>query len=437
MGWQPCEVCEKNIMTKQLFFAKVLAFFFVVAAVRSVVSAIQFESNLTLGNTAFWWFYQTCFLLLALVSIKYFVAKKQSALMKLIQFYILLVLINFMRGLLISDTYWDFKGLINNSLPLLVPVLAYLGTNKDLVKRLLTTYFKYGLVVLVALLPILPKVAFGYYLVPVTLITLFYSALSIKTKALMIALILIVFTADLGARSNVIKFFVPLCLCFIFYFKNILGTKSLNFIRITFFFLPPILLTLAIQGDFNVFKMEDYIKGSFTTLKLDEDGHEKEENLLSDTRTFLYVEALSTSEYYNSWIFGRSPARGTISAHFGHEDLNNRGERLSNEVSILNIYTWLGLVGVLVYAFIFYFASYYAINKSNNYYCQILGVFIAFRWCYAWVEDFTIFSLTYILLWIMIGMCYSVQFREMTDLEFKVWVKSIFNGKLKSYSAKA
>lgn len=55
----------------------------------------------------------------------------------------------------------------------------------------------------------------------------------------------------------------------------------------------------------------------------------------------------------------------------------------------------------------------------------MLGVFIAFRWLYAWIEDVNYFtSLTY-MLWLMIGLCYSKKFRSMSNLEVKLWVKGI------------
>ena len=101
--------------------------------------------------------------------------------------------------------------------------------------------------------------------------------------------------------------------------------------------------------------------------------------------------------------------------------LNERG---GCEVSILNIYTYIGLIGVIIYYLIFYSSSYLAIYKSNNIYIKLLGVFITFRWLYAWVEDFNNFDINYVMIWFMIGMCYSTQFRNMNNCQFKKWVIS-------------
>jgi hypothetical protein len=148
---------------------------------------------------------------------------------------------------------------------------------------------------------------------------------------------------------------------------------------------------------------------------------------VADTRTFLYYEVLSSSIKLNSWLFGRSPARGNISDSFGESDMNKRNERLANEVSILNYFTWLGLIGVILIFIIFYRASYLAVNYSNNIYIKIVGIFIAFRWSYGWVEDINNFYIQYLYLWLFIGFCFSRNFRQMSNIEIQNWVHDIFN----------
>jgi hypothetical protein len=85
---------------------------------------------------------------------------------------------------------------------------------------------------------------------------------------------------------------------------------------------------------------------------------------------------------------------------------------------------------VLLCFFVFFKASYLAIYKSGNVYIKIVGLYISFRWLYTWVEDFTNFDLNYIFLWILISMCYSASFRNMSEQEFKTWVRGIFKAKL-------
>ena len=150
---------------------------------------------------------------------------------------------------------------------------------------------------------------------------------------------------------------------------------------------------------------------------------------LIDTRTFLFVEEISSAIDNDYVVFGNSIARGYKSDFFGSiidtELKVNRGERQDCEVSILNIFNYFGLLGCIIYFLIFALASYKAIYKSKNRYVPVIGLYIAFRWTFAWVEDFSKFDLNYLFLWIMMGICFSPLYRNMTDEDFKSWVKTI------------
>jgi hypothetical protein len=61
-----------------------------------------------------------------------------------------------------------------------------------------------------------------------------------------------------------------------------------------------------------------------------------------------------------------------------------------------------------------------------------VGLFVAFRWLYAWVEDFNNFNVGYFCLWFMIGLCYSKSFRAMTNKEVEYWVQGIFDKRVKT-----
>jgi hypothetical protein len=186
---------------------------------------------------------------------------------------------------------------------------------------------------------------------------------------------------------------------------------------------------LGVLGTFNIFNPNGDKHKAVIDKKRDFNGNLIEDDLMADTRTFLYVDVLATANKYNTWVFGRSPARGNISDAFGEADMNKRNERNSNEVSILNYFTWLGIVGVLLIFILFYQASYLAVNQSNNIFSKIIGLFIAFRWSYGWVEDINNFYIQYLFLWLFIGFCFSESFRQMTNAEMKYWVRSIFEKK--------
>jgi hypothetical protein len=234
---------------------------------------------------------------------------------------------------------------------------------------------------------------------------------------------------DLDARSNVIKFVVPLAISFIYYFRFSFIVKWLEGFRRIFLITPFILFILAFFGVFNIFKMDEYIGDLQTNTIVD--GEKTQVSLTTDTRTFLYEEVLYSAVKNNYIIFGRTPARGNESDFFG-DDINQdlktgRKERNDNEVAILNIFNWTGALGVLLYFILFYWASYLSINKSKNIFIKMIGLYVSFRWIYGWVEDFHRFDLSTIYLWFMICMCMSGTFRNMTNSEMKIWVYGIFN----------
>lgn len=60
---------------------------------------------------------------------------------------------------------------------------------------------------------------------------------------------------------------------------------------------------------------------------------------------------------------------------------------------------------------------------------KLIGLYIAFRWLFSWIEDVNNFSLNYFMLWIMMGMCYSYSFRDMTNKEVVFWIRGIFDAR--------
>lgn len=130
-------------------------------------------------------------------------------------------------------------------------------------------------------------------------------------------------------------------------------------------------------------------------------------------------------------MLGRSPARGNETDHFAefNEEITGRPERLRNEVGILNVFTWTGVIGTVLFFLVFFKASHISIYRSNNIYSKLIGLYVAFRWAYAWVEDAQAFDMNSCLIWLMIGLSMSSSFRQMSEAEVKLWLWGIFNQK--------
>lgn len=383
--------------------------------------------TLSLGNTTFWWIIQSIVLLLFFVAKLRYTAASHNQDLYFLNLYLIYVIISFFRGVFIAEGYWDWKNLLNNTMCLLIPMLAYAANSISLFKHILSSYIYYTAPLFLIVQFFIGKDEFGFYLAPFSFLLLFVSIIPFKWKILFVLIAIYVIFADFGARSNLIKFIVPILFSLIYFIKNYCNNKILNLSRLLLMLAPFIFFILAITDTFNLFNPSGDKQVVIIDKKKDFNGNIVEDNLVADTRTFLYVEVLSTAKVYDSWLVGRSPARGNISEYFGDTDMNKRGERNANEVSILNYFTWLGSIGVLFMFIIFYQASYLAINYSNNIFSKIMGLFIAFRWAYAWVEDINNFYIQYLFLWLFIGFCYSKRFRQMSNIQMKKWVKSIFD----------
>ena len=129
-------------------------------------------------------------------------------------------------------------------------------------------------------------------------------------------------------------------------------------------------------------------------------------------------------------LYGRTPARGNDSKSFGtfNSEILRTGkyERFKNEVCHLNIFTWLGIIGIILYSSIYFVSSYRAVFNSRNKYIQFIGLLISFHWAYGWIEDINNFDILTISLWMMIAMGLSYEYRQMSNKAFKLWARNIF-----------
>lgn len=385
-------------------------------------------SKFPIGNTFTGWILYLIIMLLFLFQKKYWFDKSNTNNFNFVRWYLIWVLCCFIRGIFVADNYWDYKNLIAGSFALFLIYSLYIFSNPIIVQRILRTWLQYAFPLFLVFFLLIGTDIYGFYLVPISFLALFLPIVNFKWKIIIIGVSLFVVLASLEARTNVAKFTIPFLFSMLFYFKKILRSKLLSIIHFFIFVLPIILLFLAITDTFNVFEMDKYISTKSKTVLVNSQGND--EDLLADSRSFLYREVISSAIKNDYVLFGRTLARGNDSASFGShlaEELRTfRYERYANEVSILNIFTWTGLVGIVLYFFVFFKATHLAIANSNSYFLKIIGLYGSFRWLTAWVEDFNRFDVMNVFIWIVIAMCYSKQFRQMSDRDFKIWLNGMF-----------
>lgn len=349
----------------------------------------------------------------------------------LISLWLILLICNVLYALFIqAENYWDYKALIGNFWIFSIPISVYTYSNPSNVRTVLKFWFRYSWILIVLLLPLVDSSWYGRLLVPYCFLSLFYSALPIKQRIWVIGVLVFLISFSLGARTDILRFSFAFLLGFVVSNKHLLKRSSIITKATThaFLILPFILLILAATNIFNIFNIQDELKINDMSVST-KDG--REENLMSDTRTFIYQECISSAINHGYVLYGRSIARGYDSAFFSFTDdklaAAGRGiERLSSEVAIMNIFTYFGVVGCILYFIIFYVASYKAVYCSNNHYVPIIGVYVAFKWFLSWIEEYTMYELNLVILWLMVAICFSPWFRKMTNADLEKWIKSIF-----------
>jgi len=383
----------------------------------------------TFNNTTLWWGISFFILAVFFISRYYFFDKRNEDNMLVVWIYLLWNVVCIARGMFEAEIYWDWKGLISNSMALMLPIVIFSSTNKMVVQSLFVYYARYAIPLFALFALIIRTDAFGFYLMPVSVMILFFPAFSRRQGIFILLLTAVVVFSDFGARSNILKFGVPFIILAIYYLREKISVRVIEIARVALFIVPLLFFALGVTNIFNVFNMNEYIKGDYTAVGTDNEGNRVEMSATTDTRTFLYIEVLESAINNNYWLLGRTPARGNDSNTFGAlaAELTGRNERLANEIGLANVFTWTGVMGVILYFLIFFRASYLAVNKSNNIYMKMLGIFIAFRWLYSWIEDVNNFTVNYFMLMIILGMCFSFSFRKMTNNEMIVWVRGIFD----------
>ena len=390
------------------------------------ISSVLAWCSLPIDNTFIWWLVYTAMLL-----IYYVIGRNERHNIAVVNLFLCIVLSSVIYALVDRvENYWDYKSLYSNLMVFMLPLAAYAYAKPCLLPKTLRLYIRFSLWLLVALWPFLESDAFGRFLVPYSFMALFLSELNKKNKLLIFIALLVTLIYGKESRSDVLKFTVCAFFGICFYFERVerLLFRLIKICRYILLLAPFVFLVLAVTGIFNILQIDEELgyNGKYTLGK-NERGDDV--SALQDTRTFLYLEEIQSAMSQNYWLQGNSLARGYRSLYFGDESDRamglSRGERQSCEVSILNVFNYFGVIGCVAYFCVFFAASYKAIYKSRNRYVPVIGLYVAFRWSFAWIEDFSKFDLNYLFLWIMIGICFSPLYRNMTNEDFKKWVRSI------------
>jgi len=342
-----------------------------------------------------------------------------NSIKNLYKLWILWLLGNLIRSAFIATDYWDWKLLFLDAFFFsLVPLAFYIGENLEIAQAFFKYFFKYLFTYGFLLIPIgfatNPEL-YPRLMIPISLFILFIPYIKFKWKALIIIVMITSIILVLGFRSNIAKSGFSLLLLLCFYYKSYIKQGLLLFSNLLLFAIPIVLLVLAVFYNYNVF--EEMEKKDSATVE-DAAG---EMSFTTDTRTFLYVEVFSSIDYTHEWYIGKSSIGSYRSDWFYDTGGAMKGKRYGSEVGILNIFLKYGIIGVLIYFFLLLTVSWNAIKNSSNILSKMIGLFIAFRFFYSFIEEYTNYDLNFYFFWIAVGMVSSNKFRNMTDEEIKTF----------------
>lgn len=323
------------------------------------------------------------------------------------------------HGAYSAHGYWDWKALLMSySFSIMVPFAIVIGLNFEVSVKIYRFILDKLLVFGFIFVPIAWATDYELYpriVAAVSLLILFVPYLKFRWRILIFIVATVSISMDFSYRINALRILFSASLLFLFFNKHFIKTKLLNLLVGLMFIVPLLFLYLGVSGQFNVF-VENPFDLEVTTIS---DKDAEVTNLSSDTRTFLYQEVFrSMLKRDSSFIVGEGGSAGYETAWFLDSTLNDRG-RYGSEVGFLNTVLYAGGIGVLLYALMLLLPAYYAINKSNNILCKMLGLYLACRWVFFFIEDITSLDINFFFIWVTIGLCLSNRFRSLSDNEIR------------------
>lgn len=344
-----------------------------------------------------------------------------------------------LRGIVHFENYWIVKNYMSGMFSISLPCFAFVFSQPGSTLYILRVWNKYIFPIFLCIFSWLTKIGYlHFYLGPIYfLYGVFFRFITNKWKYLILYIVLFMLVADIGARSQVIKAAICIVMAFAIYLKRFIPIVVVQIASMSFYIIALTFLYLGLSGRYNVFDHTDYEALNRPIVFRNGQYEEREmtDKNLADTRSFIYIEVILSALENEYVLCGRTIARGNDSEAFMDSSLTGYPERYRNELCHLNIFTWLGLIGVILYSLIYLHASIISSFFSNNIYITYLGSLVGFHWLYGWVEDINDFNPMNIALWMLIGMCLSPSFRRMNNSEFEIWIKSIFyNGLVPPFS---
>lgn len=296
--------------------------------------------------------------------------------------------------------------------------------DESIMIRTLKTWWKYVPII------VLPASIFmdKFWLVDMLQISLLFLMLAnciTKNKRIWVVLMFLYMAIyGISQRFDYLRIILPLVVFVFIKFHILLGRISSKILYGCLMLLPIVLFFFAQSGKFNVFDMDSYIEGTYTS--------SLGENMKDDTRTFLYEEAINSALDNNYLWFGRTPGYGYDSKFVAAREGTFYAEsgmfpQRNSEVFAVNMFTWTGVIGLTSWFLFFSLFGYKVLKKARNRYIRALVVYVGFFWICDWISNYFVApSSGYMLLFMVIAICSQSKYQLMSDFEIETFFKRIF-----------
>ena len=174
--------------------------------------------------------------------------------------------------------------------------------NESVMIRTLKIWWKYVPIIVLPASLLMDK----FWLVEMLQMSFLFLMLSnciTKNKRILVSLMILYMALfGISQRFDYLRIILPLVVFVFIKFHILLGRISSKILFGFLMLLPIVLFFFAQSGKFNVFDMDSYIEGTYTS--------SSGENMKDDTRTILYEEAINSALDNNYLWYGRTPGYG-------------------------------------------------------------------------------------------------------------------------------
>jgi hypothetical protein len=173
---------------------------------------------------------------------------------------------------------------------------------------------------------------------------------------------------------------------------------------------PIILILSAIIYKFDIFNFF-YELGNLNSY---------ENELLANTRSFLYIDIFNSTDSIFKLIFGSGASASYESYLFSQSNslLFEEG-RYGTEVGFLNYLLKSGIIGFILFSLLLFYPINLGINHSNNILIKLISLKLTFNWFFMFLEYPFVVNMSYFLIYFIIGILSSSELRKLDDNQIK------------------